>query len=126
MAVANFFKLIVLVLIPAAIAGLAALYGAWAHYVMDADYARFARLARNVLGVTEPDDRKAAEAGVERYLDFLREIGMPTNLRELGLELTDEQLDALAYSCSFRDTRTIGSFRKLDRAAMREIYAAAR
>ena len=107
-------------------AGLAALYGAWAHYVMDADYARFARLARNVLGVTEPDDRKAAEAGVERYLDFLREIGMPTNLRELGLELTDEQLDALAYSCSFRDTRTIGSFRKLDRAAMREIYAAAR
>ncbi len=107
-------------------AGLAALYGAWARYVMDAGYARFARLARNVLGVAEADDKKAAEAGVEKYLDFLREIGMPTSLRELGLELSDEQLDALAYNCSFKDTRTIGSFKKLDRGDMRKVYEAAR
>ncbi len=107
-------------------AGLAALYGAWARYVMDAGYARFARLARNVLGVVEADDKTAAEAGVEKYLDFLREIGMPTSLRELGLELSDEQLDALAYNCSFKDTRTIGSFKKLDRGDMRKVYEAAR
>ena len=107
-------------------AGLAAIYGAWARYVMDAGYSRFARLARNVLGVVEPDDEKAAKLGVEKYEAFLREIGMPTNLRGLGLELTEEQLDALAWNCSFKDSRTIGSFKKLDRAAMRAVYAAAR
>ena len=57
---------------------------------------------------------------------FLREIGMPTSLRELGLELDDAQLDALAYNCSFKGTRTVGSFKKLDQADMRAIYAAAR
>ena len=107
-------------------AGLAALYGAWARYVMDAGFSRFARLARNVLGVVEPDDEKAALEGVARYEAFLREIGMPTNLRALGLELTDAQLDALAYNCSFRETRTIGSFKKLGREDMRKIYEAAR
>ena len=107
-------------------AGLAALYGAWARYVMDAGYSRFARLARNVLGVTEPDDKKAAELGVARYEAFLREIGMPTSLHELGLDLTEEQLDALAHNCSFKGTRTIGSFKKLTEADMRSIYASAR
>ena len=107
-------------------AGLAALYGAWARYVMDAGYPRFARLARNVLGVTEPDDKRAAEEGVSRYEAFLREIGMPTELRSLGLELTNEQLDALALNCSFGGKRTVGSFKKLDQADMRAIYAAAR
>ena len=107
-------------------AGLAALYGAWARYVMDAGYGRFAELARNVLGVVEADDETAARAGVERYEAFLREIGMPTNLRELGLELTDEQLDELASCCSFGDTRTIGGFKVLNSKDMRAIYEKAR
>ena len=51
---------------------------------------------------------------------------MPTSLRELGLELTDAQLDALAFNCSFKGTRTIGSFKKLDQADMLAIHADAR
>ena len=107
-------------------AGLAALFGAWARYVMGEAPERFARFARNVMGVTEPDDGKAAVAGIEAYEDFLRGIGMPTNLRELGLTLEDAQLDALAWNCSFEDTRTIGSFRVLGLEDMKVIYRHAR
>ncbi len=107
-------------------AGLAAIWEAWSKYVMPTAPARFARFARNVMGVTEADDEKAALQGIEAYKEFLRGIGMPTNLRELGLELTDAQLDALAYNCSFEGKRKIGSFRVLDQADMREIYRLAR
>ena len=107
-------------------AGLAALFGAWARYVMGEAPERFARFARNVMGVTEPDDEKAAAAGIEAYESFLRGIGMPTNLRELGLTLEDAQLDALAWNCSFENTRTIGSFRVLGLEDMKVIYRHAR
>ena len=107
-------------------AGLAALFGAWARYVMGEAPERFARFARNVMGVTEPDDEKAAVAGIEAYESFLRGIGMPTNLRELGLTLEDAQLDALAWNCSFENTRTIGSFRVLGLEDMKVIYRHAR
>ena len=103
-------------------AGLAAVWKAWSTYVMDRAPKRFARFARNVMGVSETDDGKAARAGIEAYADFLRSIGMPTNLRELGLSLTGGQLDELAFRCSFEGTRTVGSVRVLEQKDMREIY----
>ena len=103
-------------------AGLAALFGAWSQYVLPGAPKRFARFARNVMGVVEADDKKAALAGIEAYETFLRAIGMPTNLRELGLELTEAQLDELAWRCSFEGTRTIGLLRKLELSDMKEIY----
>jgi len=107
-------------------AGLAALWGAWSRYVVDAAPSRFARFARNVMGVAEADDRKAALAGIAAYEDFLREIGMPVTIGELGVTLSDEQIQTLAWKCSFEGRRTIGSFRVLDRADMEEIYRRAR
>lgn len=107
-------------------AGLAAIWEAWSTYVMGSAPGRFARFARNVMGVTEADDEKAAKAGIAAYKAFLHEIGMPTNLRELGLELTDEQLDQLALNCSFGNSRDIGSVRVLRMEDMREIYRLAR
>ena len=107
-------------------AGLAAVFGAWARYVEPGAPKRFARFARNVMGVSETDDTKAALAGIEAYEAFLRSIGMPTSIRELGVELTDAQLDELAWNCSFEGTRSIGSIRVLEREDMREIYRLAR
>jgi len=103
-------------------AGLAAVFGAWSRYVLPYAPKRFARFARNVMGVTEADDEAAARAGIAAYEAFLREIGMPTTLRELGLELTEAQLDKLAWNCSFEGTRTIGLLRKLELADMKAIY----
>ena len=107
-------------------AGLAALWGAWSRYVVGAAPARFARFARNVMGVREDDEERAALAGISAYEDFLRSIGMPVTIGELDITLSEDQIRTLAWKCSFEGTRTIGSLRVLERADMEEIYRRAR
>ena len=41
-------------------------------------------------------------------------------------DLTDEQIETLAYKCSFMETRYIGGFKKLEKADMIRIYQMAR
>ena len=104
-------------------AGLAAVWGAWSRYVMPAAPARFARFARNVMGVqAEGDDTAVALAGIEAFENFLRSIDMPTNIRELGLELTDEQIDELSWKCTFFGKRAIGSVKVLELEDIKAIY----
>ena len=47
---------------------------------------------------------------------------MPTDLKGLGLMLTEKQIQELAFKCSYEDTRTIGMFRQLNRKDMEKIY----
>ena len=104
-------------------AGLAAVWGAWSRYVMPAAPERFARFARNVMGVQmEGDDSAVALAGIEAFENFLRSIDMPTNIRELGLELTDEQIDELSWKCTFFGKRAIGSVKVLELEDIKAIY----
>ncbi len=105
-------------------AGLAAIWGSWARYVYDANPERFAQFATNVFGIPCDgiDFEKTALAGIEAMEDFFRSIQMPTNLKELGLTLTDRQIQKLAFKCSHEDTRTIGGFRHLNRKDMEKIY----
>lgn len=58
--------------------------------------------------------------------DFFRSINMPTNLHELGLDLTEQEVHDLAFKCSFHDTRTIGVFKQLNMKDMEKIYLMAR
>jgi alcohol dehydrogenase YqhD (iron-dependent ADH family) len=72
-------------------AGLAVVMPAWMQYVMHHDIPRFARLAVNVWGV-EPDEKnpeKTAAEGIEAFKTFLRSIGMPVTLTELGADEAD-------------------------------------
>ncbi len=108
-------------------AGLAALWGSWARYVYQENPERFAQFATNVFDIPcGIDFEKTALAGIEAMEGFFRSIQMPTNLRELGLNVTDEQIHELAFKCSFEDTRTIGTFRQLNRKDMEKIYFMAR
>lgn len=109
-------------------AGLAAVWGSWARYVYKEKPERFAQFAVNVMGVTNDfsDPKKTALIGIRKMEEFYRSIQMPTNIRELGVELTDEQIQELAYKCSFMDQRTIGQFKVLSRKDMEEIYRMAR
>ena len=108
-------------------AGLAALWGSWARYVYDANPERFAQFATNIFDIPcFADYENTALAGIEAMEDFFRSIHMPTNLHELGLDLTDEQIHELAFKCSFEDTRTIGVFKQLNMKDMEKIYAMAR
>lgn len=109
-------------------AGLAAVWGSWARYVYLEKPQRFAQYAVNVLGLpmdcSHPE--RTALQGIERTEEFFRSIHMPVNIRELGIELTEEQIQILARKCSNEDGRTIGGFRVLDREDMVRIYRMAR
>lgn len=108
-------------------AGLAAIWGSWARYVYQENPERFAQFASNVFEIPcSTDYEKTALAGIEAMEDFFRSIEMPTNLHELGLNLTEEQIHELAFKCSFEDTRTIGMFKQLGIKDMEKIYLAAR
>ena len=108
-------------------AGLAAIWPAWARYVLPVCPARFAQFAVNVMGVASgADDRDTAERGIRAVEDFYRAIGMPTTIRELGYVLTDAQIDELTEKCTFFHTRTIGGFQVLGEREIREIYKLAR
>lgn len=109
-------------------AGLAAVWGSWARYVCKTDVMRFVQFAVKVLGVANDfsDPEKTALEGIKSMEDFYRSIGMPTSIRDLGIELTDEQIHELAYKCSFKNTRTIGNFQKLTMEDIEKIYTMAR
>lgn len=109
-------------------AGLAAVWGSWARYVYKADTARFAKFAVNVMGIAYDyaDPEKTVLLGIEAMEDFFRSIHMPVSIRELGVELTDEQIRELAYKCTYMDQRTIGGIRKLGKEDIAKIYEMAR
>ena len=94
-------------------AGLAAVWGSWARYVYMEKPERFAQFAVNVLGITNDFSKpeKTAMAGIQAMEAFYRAIEMPISIAELGVELTDAQIDELAYKCSYKKTRTIGALR---------------
>jgi hypothetical protein len=79
-------------------AGLAAIWPSWARYVYKDCMDRFEKFAVNVMGVDvggrTPEG--ICEAGIAAMEDFYRSIGMPTNMKELGIEPTDEQIRAMA------------------------------
>jgi alcohol dehydrogenase YqhD (iron-dependent ADH family) len=109
-------------------AGLAAVWGSWARYVYKECPERFAQFATNVFNIScdGNDYEKTALAGIAAMEDFYRSIQMPTSIHELGIDVTDEQIEELAYKCSFQDTRTIGMMKVLKREDMINIYKMAR
>lgn len=109
-------------------AGLAAVWGSWARYVYKSDIKRFVQFAVNVMGVTNDfhNPEKVALEGIESMEKFYNSIDMPISISELDIKLTDEQIDELAYKCSFKNTRTIGGFKQLNMEDMKKIYIMSR
>ncbi len=103
-------------------AGLAAIWGSWARYVIACHPDRFAKLAVNVLGV-EPgaSDEETGRKGIEAMEDFFRSINMPTSLKELGVDPTEEQILEMAEKCAEGVGGVGGSMRKLRAADIAEI-----
>ena len=104
-------------------AGLAAIWGSWARYVYKNCLPRFKRFAINVMGVpANGTDEEIALKGIEAMEDFYREIKMPTNLRELGVNATEEDLKLMAHKCAVGVDGGKGSARFLKEEDMLEIY----
>ena len=108
-------------------AGLAAIWASWARYVYKDCLPRFVKYALNVMHVEPGEtDEDTALRGIEAMEEFYREIDMPTNMRELGIEPTDEEIEAMAESCMRVCKKPSGSAKKLDKDDMIAIYKAAR
>jgi len=104
-------------------AGLAAIWGSWARYVYKNCLPRFKRYALNVMGVAPVgSDEEIALRGIEAMEDFYREIKMPTNLRELGVKTTEEDLKLMAHKCAVGVNGGMGSARFLKEEDMYAIY----
>lgn len=117
-------------------AGLSAIWGTLARYIYKSRPERFAKFAVQVMNIPSPSanlyelSKESLEdlalAGISAMEDFYRSINMPTTLTELGITVTNEQIEELAEKCSFNQTRTIGIVKKLDKTDMINIYTAAR
>lgn len=77
-------------------AGLAVVSVPYYKYICKYAPEKFARFARNVWGVSEDDTDAAAEMGIEKLKDFIKELGLPLTLRELGA--SEDMLPLIANS----------------------------
>lgn len=110
-------------------AGLAALWGSWARYVLKENPARFARFAVNVMGVVQDYHslEETAERGIKAMEAFFASIGMPTSIHELiGREITDAEINEMADKCSNYGKGTVGGLKVLEKEDMIRIYEMAR
>ena len=110
-------------------AGLAAIWGSWARFVLSHDIGRFAQYAVRVMGCPMNFDHpeETALAGIKAMERFYRSLNMPTSLRELGLtNVTDAQIAEMADKCTDYGKNRIGNFVPLSRDDIVTILKAAR
>ena len=104
-------------------AGLAAIWPSWARYVYKDCLPRFVKYAKNVMGVTAGDsEEETALLGIKAMEEFYHSIGMPVNLKELGIHPTEEQIREMAEGCLKASGSATGSAKKLDLQDMIRIY----
>lgn len=100
--------------------GLAILTPAWMEYVLsDKTARRFARFAREVFGVKETDDAKAAEMGIEKVREFNRSLGMPSTLTEVGI--LQDKFDEMAAEAVRTSGISLRAYVKLEISDVKKI-----
>lgn len=100
-------------------AGLAVLHPVYYRHICKDGARKFARFATEVWGISKDGktEEQLALAGVEALADFIRDIGMPTTLEELGVD-GDINLKEIADSCN----TLAGGYRKLTHEEILEIF----
>jgi alcohol dehydrogenase YqhD (iron-dependent ADH family) len=105
-------------------AGLAVVYPAYCKYMYKYNLERFARLARNVWGVNQSDDAKAALLGIEAAENFFKSIGMPTTLSELDIH--SDSFEEMAIKCTNFGKRTLPGHVELGKDEIVSIFKLAK
>lgn len=101
-------------------AGLAVMFPAWMTYAAKENPGKLAQFARRVFNVDEKDDYKAALAGIDALKRFLSSIGMPINMRELGIENPD--INLLSNKVVENKGQVFGNYIKIDKKTAAKIY----
>lgn len=100
-------------------AGLAVLHPVYYRHIYPNGLAKFKRFAVNVWGIPTAgkSDEEIAGLGVEALADFIKEIGLPTTLRELGVDQGTD-LRTIADSCAV----VSGGYKKMTKKEILEIF----
>lgn len=105
-------------------AGLAVIFPAWLRYQLEIgnNVMRLAQFAVRVWGCVMNFENPAetAMAGIEAYEAFLKEIGMPTTMKELGARTED--IPEMARRVRRGPDGTVGQYKRLDTPAIERIY----
>lgn len=101
-------------------AGLAVIFPAYCKYMYKYNIERFARYARNVWGITQNDDQKAALEGICATENYFKSIGMPVTLRELNID--SESFEDMADKCTNFGTRVLPGYVDMGKDEITEIY----
>ena len=99
--------------------GLAVLHPVYYRHIYREGLSKFVRFAENVWGIARggKSDEELALAGIDALADFIREIGLPTTLKEAGV--TDKsQLKEIADSCGI----SAGAYKKMTHEEILEIF----
>ena len=105
---------------------LSALWCSWARYVCKVNPENeklFARFARSVWDIAEPNIHKAANAGIDASEAYFKSLGMPVSIGALSCGVQDAAgVEDLAARVSYHGTRRVGTLVSLDHEALREIF----
>ena len=100
-------------------AGLAVLHPVYYRLICKSGEKKFAQFAVNVWGISKDGktDEELAKAGVEALADFIKEIGMPTTFKELGID-ENINLKEIADSCGI----VPGAYKKMTHEEILQIF----
>ena len=105
-------------------AGLAVVFPAWMEYTMNHDVMRFAQVANRVWGCAMDFQHPevTAKAGIQAFRNFLKSIGMPQTMAEVGGK--EEDIPYLAHTAAYGNGNggTLGGFVVLKEEDMANIY----
>ncbi len=107
-------------------ATLSAVWGDWATYVYENDPERFQHYGKAVWGIQTEDTMQAAQEAIACTVDYFREIGAPTCISELGVNIqTEEELRELAMDATMNGTVQLSHIRKLNTEDVYQIFSMA-
>lgn len=107
-------------------AGLAVVVPHWMRHVYKINVPRFAEWANRVMDVEVNtfDLEATALEGIDRLAAFIKSVGLPTTLRELGVSSKDD-IEVMANKAYPAGTETLGGFSHMTRKDFVEILTAA-
>lgn len=105
-------------------AGIASVWCSWAQYCSKELPKTFAEFGHDIFDLPLTGDEKTlANNTIEKMRSFLKEINMPTSIKELlGFTLSDDQIEELATKATNNETIKLGAFKILDKQDIINIY----
>lgn len=99
--------------------GLAVLHPVYYKHIYSYGLPKFVRFAENVWGIERNgrSDHELAIEGIQALADFMKELGLPVTLREIGVNDRTE-LKVIADSCNISQ----GSYKKMTHEEILEIF----